>query len=55
MNKVQRQCLHAWVAGMVYVDTEDLFGVYELRNPRGETIECEKCDLVYDPRDHGHA
>jgi hypothetical protein len=36
-------CVHSWVAGMMYVDDEDLEFVAQRRR-----IECEKCEKVYD-------
>lgn len=43
----QRDCLHAWVAGMMYVHVEDLEEVSKHRK-----VECEECDLVYVSGEH---
>lgn len=43
------ECLHAWVAGMMYVDEQDLDWVARARAKWGETVECEKCDMTYAP------
>jgi hypothetical protein len=44
-------CRHSWVAGMMHVSDEDLDEVYAARHPRGETIDCERCEQVYTPAD----
>jgi hypothetical protein len=38
----QDTCLHAWVAGMMYVHEEDLEYVAAARQ-----VECEKCEKIY--------
>jgi len=38
----QEECLHAWVAGIMYVHPEDLEQVAAMRE-----VTCEKCDKVY--------
>lgn len=43
------QCLHAWVAGMMYVHEEDLEATARDRAEWGGTVECEKCDMIYAP------
>jgi hypothetical protein len=40
---------HTWVAGIMAVHDEDLDAVYAERAARGETIDCETCDAVYEP------
>ena len=41
-----RRCLHAWVAGMMYVNDEDVADVAEVR-----PVECESCERTYADRD----
>lgn len=46
------KCLHAWVAGMMYVDDMDVASVAEERAAKGlSPVECEKCERVYQPGD----
>lgn len=37
-------CSHVWVAGMCYVDDEDVAAIAAIR-----PVSCEKCDSVYRP------
>lgn len=41
-----RRCRHAWVAGMMYVDDEDVEAVNAVR-----PVECEACGRSYAERD----
>lgn len=43
------ECLHAWVAGMMYVHEEDLDSTARERAEWGGTVECEKCEMTYVP------
>jgi hypothetical protein len=47
MRQDQKDCQHAWVAGMMYVHPEDLLSVAAARE-----VECEKCELIFRPQDH---
>jgi hypothetical protein len=49
MRQDQRDCPHAWVAGMMYVHPEDLDYVAKVRE-----VECEKCELIYQSRTEGN-
>lgn len=41
---------HSWVAGMMYVHSEDVWSVYNSRVERGDSPpECERCEHIYDP------
>jgi hypothetical protein len=42
----ENECRHSWVAGMMYVDDEDLDYIAANRK-----VECEKCEEVYVPQD----
>lgn len=44
----QENCQHAWVAGIMVVHPEDLESTARERAKWGGTVECEKCDLVYE-------
>lgn len=43
---VARLCTHSWVAGLMYVNTQDLISVAATR-----TIECETCGITRGPDD----
>lgn len=41
---------HTWVAGMMYVHSEDVWGVYLERLAKNQPLpECERCEHIYDP------